>query len=940
MFSDVFKDYVTHLSFYADSTQLGWTSFLIGSVAYLWQCLSTLVMSLVTFQWLSHVHELPTAFRENYVTLIEGKNVLQAGLMSEPDFYPMLTTDAHDSKNLITGLLNGLFLALPCTLPQIFALRAVILNGWPPAMALASGAAAGTSLYMGIVLFGFDGVIQLMTDWHPLILGLGLVNVAFVASRAALYPDWSEYERMSWDWWLYPHRWDYTSRVVLGRQFRSMMALAFFENHAVGHYFGNLTVTPSPSVLETSDVWWLFDTTGYWLGLTFGMVAWSALVLKVWVWIHPWILWFFRGVVWYKLRFYYHRVTVVGMLVLALHTVPYYGADYLASGPLGLTYQDHLLRIDGAATQMVHLEKNFDTNDEDIEPDEVYTDNISFHDDTLTYFDNGLAITEMLPLEVPVLLPDAYWDQRYIRDESYEEMAKRTNRAMIQSLTTFKRYFSPEKLGYARTMTIGLEDPNDEIVQNANEGGRDDDPDGEGGEDDEDDEDDEVPAIVEEKTYRPEESASGEDYMDALAATVYREDAYTVMIDKYDMEDEDELGAVVRLFRERCLDNAIFKSLLRLDAVPFLGGQPRNHHVNLHDDIALNGQRHALAHYLISLQDYQRDHKVDDYTLAQRVINQQFKGTLTHMRHYEAVRVFYPDPYRDDKVTAKLGNNAMTLVPTDMDVKVLRYDQTLYNRWHDTADGVLHEELMPTYAERQKQPVRERDREAYGMQTYAAGPMYFGWDASARKLLINASRLPVPGDDGGVDGAVESPPYFKFQAYPRELYDDHRQYTFFDLTLDTDREYLDKLRILFGFVLEDEDGETPEWELAKKVRAIHFGEDPAGATDDVIPEQRDILKRLPQYDWAWRRLFLSIFNEEEDNEEFGVRLARRPYFELGQVLPPKLDGVAWPGTIDTSLESRFKRRSTAYFYEYPELLEDPFQETLIESMRETDEAED
>lgn len=925
MFSDVLKDYVTHLSFYADSTRLGWTSFLIGSVAYLWDCLSTLVTSLVTFQWLSHVHELPTVFRENYVALIEGKNVLKAGLVSEPDFYPMLTTDVLDSKNLITGLLNGLFLALPCTLPQIFALRAVILNGWPPAMALASGAAAGTSLYMGFVLFGFDGVIQLMIDWHPLILALGLVNVVTVTSRAALTPDWSEYDRMSWDWWLYPHRWDRTSRVVLGRQFRSMMALGFFENHAVGHYFGNLTVTPNPSVLETSNAWWLFDTTGYWLGLTFGMIAWSALVLKVWVWVYPWILWFFRGVVWYKLRFYYHRLTVVGMLVFALHTVPYYGADYLASGPLGLTYQDHLLRIDGAATQMVHMERSFDVEDEEIEPDELYTDNISFHDDTITYFDNGLAITEMLPLEIPVLLPDAYWDHRYIRDETYEEMAKRTGKATPPGLTAFKRYFNPEKLQYATTMTIGLEDPNEETIQI----------DGEKDEDEEDDDDDdEVPAeIAEEKTYRPDDIATGEDYMDALATTVYREDAYTMMIDKFDMEDEDELEAVVRLFRERCFDNAIFKSLLRLDAVPFLGGQPRNHHVNLHDDVALNGQRHALAHYLTSLQDYKRNHKVDDYTLAQRVTNQQFKGTLTHMRHYEAVRVFYPDPYRDDAVTAKDPGNVMPLVPTDMDVKVLHYDQSLYNRWHDTADGVLHEELMPTYAERQNRPVRVRDREAYRMQTYAAGPMYFGWDASARKLLINASRLPVPDDDVSVLSTVGSPPYFKFQAYPRELYDDHRQYTFFDLTLDTDPEYLDKLRILFGFVLEDEDGETPDWELAEKVRRGDSGDDPV---DDVIPQQREILKRLPQYDWAWRRLFLSIFNEEEEDDEFGVRLARRPYFELGQVLPPKLDGVAWPGTIDTSLESRFERRQTGYFYEDRYHPGDPFQETLIESIRETD----
>lgn len=937
MFSDLFKDYVTEISTYTSGNNSELTGFLMGSIAYFWESSVDTLTCIVTFQWLRHVHELPILLRETYAMVIEGRLIVKNGLVSSPDFYTMLTTPRYDSKNLVTGFFNGLFLALPCTLPQILALRAVALNGWPPALAMVTGAAAGTSLYLAIVLFGFDGVIHLMSDWHPFILAWGLWRTGHVASRAALRPDWSRYSDYIPGWWWRPHRWDEQARKINGRYFRGMLALAFLENHALGHYFGNLTVTPSPSVLETSETWWLFDTTGYWLGLTFGMVVWSTLVLKVWTVVYPLISGIFERLrigSWTVNR-YYHRLTVIGGLVFAMHTVPYYGADYLASGPLGLTYQDHLGRIDGAATQMIHMENTYDVDDTDLEPDELVLDNISFHDDTLTYFDRGLAVTERMALEIPTLMPENYWPNRYIRDESYEELAKRSQRTASSHTTVFKRHFDPFGHSYPKTMTVGLDDPNEYIyglTENPYE------------EDKEEEEEDEIfgddvfgiEIVDEDALYNVRANADDGDYMDVLGQAVYRNDAYAMLLDAHDFEAEDPMDGTVRLFRERAYNSPIFKSLVRLEAVSFIRSQPKVYHVNLDDDVALHQQRNVLSHYLTSLQDYKRRHIAGEMTIAKRPINQQFKGTLTHMRHYDAVRVFYPDPYRDDVTTAQDPSN---LISPTVDVpgeKVLSYDQALYNRWHGTADAVLHEELMPMYAERQnklaagKQP---RDREAYRMQTYAAGPMYFGWDASSRKLLINASRLPVPGNDGSkvsATGPLDAVPYFKFQAYPRAVYDDCRQYTLFDLTLPDDRPYLNRLRVLFGFYVQDEDEDVPHWvfEPSPPEGGDEYNDDAliTGEGKTTEAEHRDILRRLPQYDWHWKRLFTAnkyaVF--VDDDEGRAMRYARRPYFEMGRLLPPKLDGVAWPGVLNDGLHVRFAECKTAYFGGVPLIPAFPF----------------
>lgn len=962
MFSDVFKDYVEHISTFSDTANNGLGDFLFGSVTFLVHSFVFTLTYIVSFQWLTHVHELPSVFRENYGTIIEGKNVVLQGLQLQPNFYALDSNDPADSKNLITGLLNGFFLALPCTAPQLLALRAIAVNGWPPAIALMLGTVAGQSLYMGLILFGFDNVTELMEDWYPCIIALGIRSLIRVVNDVVDRPDFARHTHTRWNWFLRLDEVVVGERVLMARQFRSMAALAFFENGAIGNY-GNLTATVNPSVLETGgNGWWFVDTFGYWLGLGLGNILWSLPIFWVWRTVcYPGLLAFFKATAdyspetyWLKFRGLYsgpltdrnfgairryHQACLVGMVTLSLHSIPYYGADYLGSGPLGLIYQDNLLRVDHGATVTTVIENQKEHEDLTKDHEEHYFQ-ISFHDDNLIYFKAHKAIPEMVPQEILSLMPHAYWEYRHIREELYEDLAEAYKETItkLEYMTPFKLSFNPLNLVYSHNLQPGLDDPNDPELEEYIEEvrGR--------------------PLLANEPTpLHP----NGLTYLDILAASVFREDAYTIPMDRWDDDLESAMDGTMRLFRERCWASPVFNTMLQMEAVPLLGAQPASDHVTVDDDSALFEQRHALNHYLDSLQRYKHRRSRffrEDNPFPKYVYNQQFKGSLVETREIDHVRVFLPDKFRDDRLSAwgPSGIEEFQEDRRELREKVLSYDQTLYNRWPDAPDAVLHEELRGDLAAAPTLgkpgvvvPDHIKDRVGYRMQDTAAGPVYFGWDGPSRKLMINTSTLPVAGVSPATHNATHDDahvPYFEFQAYPRAIHDVNRKYRLFDLNFDpedkVEADMIERLRIIFGFLqdefyledLEEWEKEVEKTEVAGDYDEVkHLSSQRLYQLSDNRPEdmQRKLLAKLPQYDWVNRRFDLDTDRYwEMDWDDVRIKLKFRPYVEMGHALPPKLAGVAWPGTIDTTLGSRYEKAEAIYediYYEkVPEIAnEDP-----------------
>ena len=887
MFAQVLKDYVDHLNYFVEGgAGVGWGATVWGSITFVGQSLVFMITYLVTFQWLWHWQELPAIFRENYHVVLEGKNVLKSSLTLEPEFYPILNAGVLDSRNLINGLLNAFFLALPCTCPQMVACRAIVFNGWPPAIALMMGTVAGQALYLGTVLFGNDLIINFLSEWHAVTIVLGCVATFTFVWHVGTNPDTDNYVSPRWNWWLRLHQQPFHIRVRLANKFGSTLALTWLENVSLGNYFGNLTWDAGPSVLETGEHWWLLNTLGYWAGLVLGMILWGLVVLKAWLWIYRQI---HRSLGQVDVKERLHNWGFVVMLTVTMQAMPFYGADYLVGTPLGFAYQDPAITYDFPATRQTHY---YPLGDVSEDPIDIVLNNVPYDDDSITYYEEGSAITDHFKLESATLEQETLWRNRWIRNGKYEERGDVSS--SIRERSDFKEHFDPSQTEFSVFhYGLGLDDPQEEPL-------------------DEDDESDEMPP----KPVIPEE------YIDHFADSVFQEDANMAPIEGANQEEGDELTAWLetqRVFRDRVWRNPVYTTMLRVEAVPFLGGQPRSHHVSLEDDVKLAKQRTILDHYLTSLQNYKRSCLVDTYSFPKRVYNQQFKGNLAIIRLYDAVRVFYPDPYRLDReaLTDPLAED-LELDEDEPDFKVLSYNQTLYNRWTNSARAVLHEELAPQVAARERKlaPRRNDHRVASRPGDYEAGPLYFGWDSGRRKLLINTSRLPVPNQDSSELSAPDTvAPYFKWQAYPKAVHDRHRAFRFYDAPK-LNRSEKDKWRFFIRF-LEEEDlrgtivGDFQEEYLDE---LDEFEDEDSGPffsraelQSFALTEQLNFFDLLPQYDWAYLRALMASNNDPEV-----LSIEQREHIDIGDALPPRLDGVAWPGVLDDRLYTRWLQEEELY----------------------------
>lgn len=858
MFSTALKDYVEQLSYLTSSSSIGLFSFVGGTVNYVFHSIVFILRYFITFQWLFGFQELPTIFRQSYHAIFEGKNLLQQGLL-EPNFYPILN-QGLESKHLITGLLNGCFLAFPCTIPQMLGFRALIVNGWPMATVYILGAVTGQALFWFCVLFGFDFVLTPILDFHPIMLIVGAVLVVNVIWDTTKNPN---FEKVDYDLRDFKH-FSPELKQQLIKIFRSNVALAWFENQCLGRYIGNLTFDTTSSVLQTGDHWWLVNTFGYWLGLAVGMALWSAVFGWAWIRIYNRLTYLWPKLSLPQLKIRYHYFTTVALLTMAFNTVPYYGLDYLVTGPLGFIYQDritHVNSFNNIPGQDYHVAPGLDSLD-DLP---YYTDVVPFDDDTVTFFEDGHALsTSDVTIETTHMPSEREWANRLLTRNKYVE---RSHTASGIHDSEFKRQFYGVDVAYPTYPATGVEIP------------------------DEDGEAEELEIVRE------------SNYLNVLAQHLFREDAYYPAIDSETAETEwKPLIATQRVFRSRVLTNPVYKTLLRMDVLPFLGGQPGFHHVSLDDDVNLYEQRTILNNYLTSVENYKRNTRHRDFAFPKHVYNQQFKGSLNIISQYDAVRVVYPDRNRLD--TVMMDEEANELVEfmeseTDpIDTKVLSYDQTLYNQWQDDALSVLHEELRPLLDDKERNfKARRTDSAATHVVNYESGPLYFGWDASLHKLLINTSRLPVPGHDMVTLNETEPiPPYFTFQAWPQNIHDEFRHYRFFDLNIQSDAQ-IEKLKYLLGFV-DDEDLSLTVADDFKHGMLEEMEEDaPLDEALDTAESQKQFFSSLPQYDWAWIRLIL----EAEDRPQC-------EFIEIGHALPPKIDGVAWPGILDNRLITQFKSR--------------------------------
>ena len=319
-----------------------------------------------------------------------------------------------------------------------------------------------------------------------------------------------------------------------------------------------------------------------------------------------------------------------------------------------------------------------------------------------------------------------------------------------------------------------------------------------------------------------------------------------------------------REFREKYYNNPIYKALINLDMYPFLLGQPKNYNLSVTDESNLFKHRLVLQNYLNTIQDYKKLVKTNKESYGEKVYNQQFKGSLSLIRHFNAVNLNFDFNQ----------NNSLVSTNSKSIKKVLKYDQPQYNSFLNENKIFLHEELNKS----------NLDSSKYMMLNNTA-PFYIGWDTSLRKFLIKASYVPENLTSGDFSLSSETndqnlkdkylPSYFSFQSWSPgiEKIKQNGNLIFKLPSLELSSEQLENFKKSLQF-------DTNKTTTSRNIKP---------STNKVINKQTGdyLLNRLPNYNWYWAKSKLDSKSKK--------------YLELGETLPSRLDGIAWPGINDKLL---------------------------------------
>jgi hypothetical protein len=184
------------------------------------------------------------------------------------------------------------------------------------------------------------------------------------------------------------------------------------------------------------------------------------------------------------------------------------------------------------------------------------------------------------------------------------------------------------------------------------------------------------------------------------------------------------MRSLEKRIKNKFYSNNVFKAFLNIDVDFFMNRQPKAYKLNGEQEKELFKKRIILANYYDSLRAYSQMSFYKDFqhlffgskSYADRVFNQQFKGTLKVVRRLFSVTL---DP--------KKKNINPDLTPKQK--IILKFDQPLYKKTKE--NFLLHEELQPKNNE--ISPFIELTNPV---------PFYVGWDEQLRKLVITNRLLP------------------------------------------------------------------------------------------------------------------------------------------------------------------------------------------------------
>jgi hypothetical protein len=710
-FVTTIKDYIDVLNHFYDSVcgNINLVQIIQQTVLFIITNIKYLLIYLISFQWFRDLTYLPVLVPQITTSLLK-----ETFFLDNPtsNFFSFLETPVYENNKFIVGFLNSFFLSLPISAAQLIYLRRLLIQGLPAGIAAGLGNVFGQFIFLFCVLFGLRFFI---IPWYSLepftyIIGTFLVltivyNMVHEYSRKVITID---------------------EKNKLIKIFFLNFLLTWTEQASCFQYFGNLTVSAEPSILEifssNSELESVFIHTSYLLGLLLGNLLFTSLIglaiLKVInfcidkskfaysAWIN-------------KLNF--SLITLI--IAFTGSSFSYYGLDFLLVNPLGFVSQDKALEesIFYPSTLKKDPYNGYGLGSPENEFGSFNTD--------LSFFDRGVYLQPNS--DKPQSIEDLNYQGEYAWTTRQD---RRSIYQVMKSRNIIFDFFKKTSLNNSAD-TKNSKQNNAADTKNSKQNN--------------------VDSLANldlkkqdldlKKKLNLENSLENDYLLDDIQAETKRNNLFYERVD-FDSNLEKplipifekivkseipglEISPAEKKVKQKYYSNPVYKLFLKLDIDAFMRRQPISHFLQPNEEKQLFEKRVFLGNYYDSLRYYSKLPYIQDFadlfgsskSYADRVYNQQFKGTLKVVR-----RLFSITLDENDNPDQK---------------RVLKFDQPLFINSLNITNPLLHEELQIENPKNSGFSQQSSSTNPF-IQITDPSPFYAGWDNQLRKLVITNRLLP------------------------------------------------------------------------------------------------------------------------------------------------------------------------------------------------------
>ncbi len=693
-FVTTIRDYVDTLNSVSDTLgqDLTLRSFIIETGLYIITTLKSGLIYFLSFQWIRDFTLLPIVLPQFSAAVFKETFFLETP--SKVFFEFLEIPDLHQNKFFL-GVFNSFFLSLPFSVIHIISIRRLLIQGIPSGVYSIGGYLVGQFLFLTCTLFGVRHILIPWLTFEPLSWVLGIILIFRI-----IYLMTGE-NLVELKGWKHP---EYKNFFLIS------FLLAWCEQTSVFQYLGNLTLSSNVTILESfssnSPFSSFFTHFLYLCGIGLGLALFTGLWGFVFLQVKKLCI-FYTPLFTSSFIQWTNKISFVLALALSLTSIPFYGFDYLVSGPLGFVSQDSVFKntlLDQnrvrdyakGTTALSGLESNFKYIDLEMAP-----------------FDRGeylttLDVNEPLSFEDLNYRGEFAWIARNTKVSGISDsrsgfftLSKLFKKQSTKS-NDFQKELKDQEMFASNSL---LSDISQSSVISELESHS-----------------DSVKRYLEFYDGNTDQSnlESLQHPYPQISSASFPAD---FIRDKSKLESQIEPK-----IKQKYYSNPVYKSLLALDIDLFLKRQPGKFKLNPDQEMDLYTKRKTLEAYSNSLSLYSQLPYAETFdnffdgakSFSNKVYNQQFKGTLRSVRRLFTVRT-------DSSGDSKQNTRTQTVLKFD---QPLYQDKNSFSPYHE--ELVQHAENFASNKEKLTVPIE-----------LVSKPLYAGWDERLRKFVITNKLLPT-----------------------------------------------------------------------------------------------------------------------------------------------------------------------------------------------------